>query len=203
MLASSNTGPGTYGDGNQQSPLRGARLGDLVTSDLRGRYAEATRTKLRMVGANQAAVTTSAGLATTNTGLILFNPVGSTVNLEVDKVGAAFTVVQAAVSAFGIQGGFAGAALAGVTADGQYNALVNGPVGQGLIYKAATTVAPVIKKILGAVNTGAATVNGLVPGVWDLEGSIIVPPGGWISIYQSSVSGGGSFFSFEWAEIPV
>lgn len=204
MIVGANTGPVILSDGTQNAPVRSDRLGGLYVVEGRARYAENTRRSLRMVGANQAAVTTSAGLSTTNTGLILFNPVGSTVNLELDKVGLAFIVAFAAGSAIGLQGGFAGAALAGTTVDGQYNALINGPVGQGLIYKAATTVAPVVKKIFGSGLTGAITTTPFVaPTVIDLEGSVIVPPGGWISLYTSTASGAGCFASFEWTEVPA
>jgi hypothetical protein len=205
MIIGANTGPALLADGTQNAPARSDRLGGLYVVEGRARYAENTRRGLRMVGANQAAVTTSAGLSTTNTGLILFNPVGSTVNLEVDKLGLAFIVAFAAGAAIGLQGGFAGAALAGVTVDGQYNALVNGPVGQGLIYKAATTVAPVIKKSLGSGLTGAiTTIPALAPVVIDLEGSVVVPPGGWLSLYTSTASGASACFaSIEWTEVTI
>lgn len=203
MLASLNVGQVvSAADGTQQNPLRGDRLGGLYVVEGRARYAENTRRGIRMVGANQAAVTTSAGLSTTNTGLILFNPVNSTVNLEVDKVSIASIVAFAAGAAIGLQGGYAGAPLAGTTVDGQYNALINGAVGQGLIYKAATTVAPVVRKILSAALTGAITVATSQTLTFDLEGSIVVTPGSWLSLYTSTASGAsGIFGSIEWTEV--
>ena len=205
MLASGNVGQiVSAADGTQQQPLRIDRQGGLFVVEGRARYAENTRRGLRYVGANQAAVTTSAALSTTNTGLILFNPVNSTVNLEVDKVGLASLVLMPAVAAFGIQGGYAGAPLAGTTLDGQYNAALNGSLGQGIIYKAATTVSPVVRKILGALLTGAVTVQTAAPLTYDLEGSIVVTPGSWISIYTSTASGAsGIFASLEWTEVPA
>jgi len=205
MIIGANTGPQLNSDGVQNATLRSDRLGALAVVELRGRYAENTRRGLRMHGANQAAVTTSAGLSTTYTGLVLANPPGSTVNLEIDKVGFAILVAFAAASAIGIMCGYSAAALSAVTADGQYSALVGtGSQGQGVIYKAATLpVAPTVRKVMASGLTGAITTAVEIPGdMIDLEGSIILPPGGFAAFYTSTASGASGFLgSIEWTEV--
>ena len=50
--------------------------------------------------------------------------------------------------------------------------------------------------------TGATTTVPYIPGVIDLEGSIILPPGAYCAFYTSTVSGtAGASFSFQWEEV--
>jgi len=196
MPLGSNTGPQLNSDGSANVSARSDRLGSILMVEGRGRYAENTRRGLRMHGANQAAVTTTVALATTYTGLCLYNPIGSTVNLEIDKFGYSVVVAPAAAMAIG-------PAISGVTADGQYNAYANGPVGQGLIYKAATLpTAPTLRQLLGGVNAAAETAQEVPVPLFDLEGSIILTPGSYLCAYTSTASGAsGMLFSIGWTEV--
>ena len=90
-------GPSSAGSGIQN--LRGGASGEVVVQELHGRYYETAARKAIFAGANTAGVTTSAGFATTCTGLILTNPTGSTVNLVLNKVSYAALVAQTAALA--------------------------------------------------------------------------------------------------------
>ena len=82
---------------------------------------------------------------------------------------------------------------------------VGGAQGYGVAYASATlTATPVVNTIMGTGYTGAITTTPQVPLFYDLEGSIIVPPGGFVCSYTSSASGASAFFgSFSWEEVPV
>jgi hypothetical protein len=58
--------------------------------------------------------------------------------------------------------------------------------------------------VLGYVGTGAITTNTNVPSNFDIEGSIILPPGGYAILYTSAASAASSLLcSFQWEEVPV
>jgi hypothetical protein len=81
-----------------------------------------------------------------------------------------------------------------------------GAVGQGLVDTACTfPTAPIVTHVFASGLTGAITTQEAVSGeLTDLEGSIVIPPGGYAAIYTTTVSGTSGFFgSFQWEEIPV
>jgi hypothetical protein len=172
------------------------------------------QTRLGQLNANSglfkaaaAGVTTDAGLTVTATGLILYNPLASTVNLVVKRVGYAFTVAFAAAAAVGISVGNSASALTGITAATVYpNQAGTGGAGQGLAATAATLpAAPHVDTILGAGDTGAITTSPFgESAMYDVEGSIILTPGAYCKLYTSAASGAsGTFASIEWYEVPA
>jgi len=197
-------GPVTTQDG--ATPLmRFGKSAELIAQELHGRYYETTYRKNMYSGSIVGQVTT-VGLATTYTGLCLANPPGSSVNLVLNKVGVSFLVVFAAASAVGLMTGYSGVALTGVTAVTVRNQLFNGGgPGQGLLASAATLpIAPTVNTIFGAGLTGAITTAPDVFGLFDLEGSLILPPGGYVAIYTSTVSGAASMAaSMSWEEVLI
>src|ERR1700731_3485047 len=56
---------------------RAGRTGDLIVTELHGRYFEQMRSNRMYSAMNQASQALSVGLATTYTGFLLYNPVGS------------------------------------------------------------------------------------------------------------------------------
>ena len=66
--------------------LRQGQLGDLVVSELHGRYYETTYRRNMFTAALPSGTTTSAALATAHTGLILLNPNNSQVNFVINKI---------------------------------------------------------------------------------------------------------------------
>jgi hypothetical protein len=183
------------------------RSSAIVNTEAHGRYREATYQKAMFSGTITGQITT-VGLATTYTGLCLTNPVGSPVNLSVNKVGFAFIVAFAAASTIALMTGFnastAVTQTTPVTVRNQF--FTGGTSGSGLLASAATLpTAPTLNTILGAGLTGAITTATVVtPAVVDLEGGLEIPPGGYVAFYTSTASGAaGGAFSFQWEEIPV
>jgi hypothetical protein len=211
MITQLNIGPGnatvaSLGPGTTPT-LRGGNMGDLIVSELHGRYYESTYRRAVMNGAIAGQVTT-VGLATTYTGLCLSNPIGSTVNLVLLKCGFAFSVAFAAASAIGIMTGYNSSTnvthTTPVTPRSQFFGV--GAAGTGLLDSSATLpTAPTLNTILGMGLTGAiTTVPQVLTSIVDLEGSIILPPGAYAAFYTSTVSGAAAgHFSFTWEEVPL
>lgn len=197
----------------QQAIARLGNMGDVIMSELHGRYYEATYRKSMFTGATQAviATATSAGLTTSVTGLpVLYNPIGNTYNVVLTKIGYSFLIAQpSAASIIGIATGYnATTAVSGtLTSVSPKNRFLNGPAPTAAMYfSAAITLptTPTLDVVLGYVGTGAITTNTNVPSLFDLEGSIILPPGGFAQLYTSAASATSSLLcSFQWEEVPV
>ena len=197
-------GPSSAGSGIQN--LRGGASGEVVVQELHGRYYETAARKAIFAGANTAGVTTSAGFATTCTGLILTNPTGSTVNLVLNKVSYAALVAQTAALIFGLQTGVNPAAqVTQTTPIVPAGNFVGQPQGQGLLASAATlSVAPTRLILLDSLLTGAITTLPQGGKMIDMEGSLVIPPGGFVATYTSAASVASSLaFGFQWEEVPV
>ena len=188
--------------------VRQSHLGEIVVSEGAGRYYEPCYRKQLFRGSNVSGtpVATTAALATTYTGLVLANPPGSAVNLVLNKLGIAQVVAQTGVLAFGLMTGFnASTALSATTAGSQGSQFVGGSAGVGQVYTAATLpTAPSIAEILGMFGTAALTAPTFINELFDLEGSIILPPGGYAALYTSAASVASSFYaSMQWEEKPL
>lgn len=179
---------------------RAGKQGDQIQSKLHGDlYEQAYRGNLFSV-ANQAAVTTTAGLATTFTGLAVANPAGSGVNLVMRHFQCAQFAVGAA-GAIGVMVG-AGAAAGSLTVR---NAKVGGPASATTTASAGATIAtPVLERIVGSVGSLATTGYGLAPAIsYDFEGSLIIPPGYFVASFTSAVTTSALLFGFTWEEVVI
>lgn len=189
-----------------QNPIGGVNavqgLGNDYQSSLLGRIFS---------GGHQAVSATAmtAGLPTTYTGgLVLANPITSTVNLVLNKVKVAFILAQTNAAVIGLGVGVSASALAGtLTAITPQSNNVNltAATPQGLLYSSASItlpVAPYLARILGAVDTGALTVQTqAAPFEIDLQGGIYLPPGGFACILSSASGTASSLFAnFVWSE---
>ncbi len=185
-------------DGSQPM-IRAGQQGDMIVSELHGRYYEqALRGNMYRI-ASQAAVTTTAGLATTWTGLAISNPAGSGVNAVVNL----FSVAQFAVGAAGVVGIMTGAGAAAGSLVPK-NAMVNGATGKVTASAGATIATPVLDITIGQVGSLATTGYGLTPGlVVDLGGSLIIPPGFYAATFTSVVTTTALQFGFQWEEVPI
>jgi hypothetical protein len=186
-----------------QAPMRQGNMGDLIATELHGRYYESTYRRVMFHVATQAAQATTVALATTYTGLCVSNPVGSQVNLVMAKVGIALAAAPAAIAPIGIMAGYnAGINVTHTTpATPRSNFFGAGAAGVGLADVAATLpTAPVlIMPIMGGFT--AAALPGAGPVIVDLEGGLILPPGAYAAIYSlTAVSG---LFAFKWEEVPL
>lgn len=205
MLIQTLTGVQNNQDGAAGIAVRGGKQGDLIVSELHGRYYENTYRKNGFGVASQAVATTTVGLATTYTGLALVNPLKSTVNLVLNKCTVMQSVIQATqVEAFALAYGFNATTDVTLTtpATPQSNFIGSGLVSQA---KAATSATLPTAPLYGdfVTNTPTATSNA-AGAILDLEGSVILPPGAyacWVTPAQASVAG--MWFSFSWEEVPL
>jgi hypothetical protein len=186
------------------STLVTARLGkqgEQLASELHARYYEQTyRGNTFSLCTQGTGVTTTAALATTWTGLGIANPVGSGVNLVLNKFGCAqFAAgVAATVGIMGAAGTIAS------TLTPQSRVIGGGQVSKANGSAGATISTPLLIATFGQVGSVATTAYGLTPGlVVDLEGSIIVPPGSFICSYTAAATTTALQFHFTWEEVPV
>ncbi len=197
-------GPQTYADGSQPTG-RAGKSGEAVIQNLHGLYYEqAVRGNIFYV-ASQAVVTTTVGLATTYTGLVISNPVGSQINAVLLKATMQQSVIQATqIEAYGIALGFN--AVTNVTHTAavapQASKVGSGAVAQVKADSSATLpTAPVYAAFV--TNTSSATTNA-PGGMIDFDGSVILMPGAYamfVTPAQASVAG--LWFSFIWEEVAI
>jgi hypothetical protein len=190
------------GDG-QVVKARGGRQGEQLASELHARYYEQTYRGNMYFAAIQAVATTTVGLATTYTGLVISNPITSVINMVLNKATIMQSVLQSTqVEAYAIATGYNGTTnVTHTTPLAVRTALVGtGKPGIGLADISATLpTAPFYTAFVH--DTATATANGTGQ-VLDFEGSIILPPGGyalWVTPAQASVAG--LWFSFSWEEV--
>lgn len=153
--------------------------------------------------ANSAGVTMSSGLATTYLGICLSNPAASTKNLAVRKISGLFDVAPAGVAALGLITGFAaGGVTVHTTALTLHAAKLGASVSgaQGLVDSACTIVGTPAWTEQFAVNIASTDPVGFNV---DLEGGIIIPPGGYAAVGSVGAAGptSGFFGSIQWEEI--
>jgi hypothetical protein len=199
------TGIQTLNAGTALVTQRADRSGAGLVSQLHARYAQTTLDGAMFSASIQSVATTTVGLATTYTGLVISNPITSTVNMVLTKASIMQSVIQSTqIEAYAIAVGFN--ASTNVTHTAALTPVSN-KIGSGLtaVGKADTSAtlptAPTYHTFVQ--NTGTATANG-TGAVIDLEGSIILTPGAyacWVTPAQASVAG--LWFSFNWEEVPV
>ena len=181
--------------------------GDQITSGLRGRYYEAARRGQVFSACTVAATTWTVGLATTYTGLMLYNP-SSVVNLELLTYGLALSTVQGVSVVFGLAIGTITPAL--YTAMTITNLVTNsslagsGLKSAGVALTAATPLspAPLYAETLGCFNYSSALYATGAAQTVDLASRFILPANSYalVTIGQNAEVG---FASLTWAEVPV
>lgn len=192
-------GPQGSNQDGYEGPFRLGKMADQIVSELHGKYYEQAYRGNMFAVANQAAVTTTAALATTWTGLGISNPVGSGVNLVILR----FTCSQFAVGA--------AAAVGLMTGSGQTagsltprNRVVGGVAAKATASAGATIATPVLEEVYGSVGSLATTGYGLQNGIQaDIAGSLIVPPGFFVASYTTIVTTTALIFGLLWEEVPV
>lgn len=198
-------GPQVLADGAQVLP-RGGRTGEVSTADAHGRYMEAVKRGNVFIAHNVAAQAVSVALATTYTGLVLSNPLGSGKDLVLLGAQFAITVAEVAIASQHLIGGYS--ATTSVThttplaAPGIQNAYLGGgnaPVGK--VDSAATIPTPNYLLPLRSGFTAGALGGPGMGLIVDLGGLIIVPPGGFVAIGALTAVTG--FGALVWEEQPV
>ena len=196
------TPPAGY-TGNTPIPQRGAKFGDGIFSELRGRYSEATWNNMKFHHTQITASVTTIGLAATYVGFGVLNPAGSGVNIELIACNWAFPVAPAAVIVLGLMTGYQASNIVNTPLSPiNQNGFINGAVGKGIAFSAATLVGAINGPILDTIDTGAITVQTQSsPGNVEIAGRIILPPGGWMAFSTSTVANTAGFLGgMEWLE---
>lgn len=151
--------------------------------------------------ANQAAVATTAALATTWTGLGVANPTGSGKNFVFYEFGWSMAVAGSDDGAVGLMTATPGDMAAALTA----KPAMNGK-GSSVSYcdNGATPGTPILERICGDYGTGATNLfTGVGPHIYQIEGSIILPPGRALLNYTTTATTAAFIFYFLWEEIPT
>jgi hypothetical protein len=188
--------------------LRGGRLGDVIASYLQGRYAEQsirTRTYVCFESPMAAGLYT----AVAQTGMCIWNPPGSGVNVSIQSVIIAETS-QNATTAFAVGLTGAGGQFSSPTSTSavttQTSANVAGPArGSAFTYGAGTFVnggsffAPLYFCHIPA--SEAVDTFGLL--FADVAGSLIIPPACWASVAGNAAIAGTHNGAIVYSEIPT
>lgn len=200
-------GEQSLSDGGQ-GRLRQTKNGSLAVMGAGAYFQEAVRNGSVFAIANQAGVTSQAGLSATTPVLTLANPIGSGVNCVLWYAGATCIVSAATAGAVFVAVGTnpAAAAVTGTATTAHRNLLLGGGQPSVVPLLAATLpAAPVAVSILGALLTGAITTIPHQAGIdrW-FNGSIIIAPGANLSIQTGVASGAsGLLCEYIWEEVAV
>ena len=177
------------------------QLGGLQVNSL-GFNAPAAFGKRMFLGANQVGATISNALATVYTGLCLSNPAASGKNLYVGRVTGCLGVAATGQVVLGFISGFL---AAGITVHTTPVVPVPGFIGDptvpvGKVDAACTLVGTPAWFEWLTSNTAA---NSDASFSTDFDGSIVIPPGGYLAIGSLLAAGPAAGFagSFEWTEI--
>lgn len=189
---------GKTGDGK----LRLGNTGEMIKSEYLARYAQIGLDGNSFSAANQAAQAVSVTLATTYTGLMLYNPPNSGKILIPKKIKFALSVAQVAIATIGLIGGWA--AGGGVTAQTaklgvQPTQIGNGGVGVGIPLSQATIVTPTwVAHFTDGFTAGAF---GGPQAPIDLDGTFQILPGGFLGIGALTAVTGMGFLT--WDEVDI
>lgn len=200
MQISAPTGPVIKtGDGNNLTLLRTGNQNSLIQDQLHGIYYEQAYRGNMFHVSNQAAVSTTAGLATTWTGLAISNPAGSGVNAVINYFGVSQFAAGVA-GAIGIMTGSGAAAGSLIPRP----SLVGAPTGKVTASAGATIATPVLEIVCGSVGSVATTAYGLVTTPpFDVQGALVVPPGFYAASFTSAATTTALLFTFQWEEVAI
>jgi len=157
--------------------------GNLIVLSLGSKYQNAVLQGNVYTASSQAARTWSVALNTTHTGLVVSNPVNSGKNLVILKASFVLSVAPVAIASIGL---FTGYSTAGIVTHTTplvpTNCLVGGALGTATADDAATLVGTPVwaMQMMGGFTAGA--LPSTTPSVIDVDGAIIVKPGGYCGI---------------------
>lgn len=204
MLLQQQTGPTVNSDGSYPN-VRGGKGGDMIVSELNGRYYEQNYRGNVYFAANTAAQALSVASAT-YTGLAVANPTGSGKNLVLIDAAFGLQTLQSGFSAI-VLGYAATVALTtgNSTGPGGLPCLVGTSGGSVAKVGASATLgaAPTIMRVLAGaqwVTTGQTSNIQLVKD--EMSGNVIIPPGQLFCIEAITTAVTG-LASFTWAEVAI
>lgn len=215
FMAPGIVGPILGGDGTTPATGRQGKTGEAIIAQGHGKYYElASRALLAFACDQGAGVAVPTTLSTTCVAA-LYNPINSGKRLALVKVsvgyvsgtmgaGAIFHCVTPQVSGTSQTKPSGGTSLTSYWTDVNNLGLAAAPV--GLVTTASTVVAPIAyRPIVSTFPELATTANGFQPVTDDMDGEIVLEPGGSYQI-QGILGAGGSSpkvtIGIVWAEIP-
>jgi hypothetical protein len=187
-------------DASNQPILQG-KSGEQIYADLHGKwYTSAYRGRVFYGSSLIAGVIIPVNTATAAT-FTLFNPAGSTVNLELICLDIGWPAAATSVVAT-ILGSVSKQTPTSVTSGGVVNStfIGGGAVSQAALYTAATITAITTHLPLLQVTS---TADAMVASHYEFDGRVILPPGSLITLTSTPVQTAVAIPSFCWAEYPV
>jgi hypothetical protein len=184
--------------------LRTDERGALAVTAAGGSLADAAIAGRLFSVANQTHVTTTAALATTWTGLGVGNPAASGKLYVFHEFGWAQEVVMNTEGSYGLMvatngaEGSTGMSAAIVARCARYGYATT----SALCDDGATIGTPILIRHFGSSMEGAiTTVPSLGGNIYDLKGSIVIPPGYALLTYTFAIQTNSVLFHFVWEEI--
>lgn len=208
MKAEIEVGPQINADGTT-NVMRQTRLGALATTELHGKYSEQT-VRGNVYTAVSASASLLAATGTAITPLSLYNPPGSGKNLYLIRTHLLPTVAPGTQ----VTGAFAyyfvnNPILSSATASTVNSNLIGAnQKGVGLAYSTITvTPAPAVL-LPFATKFGTAAPTSTFPTriVDDVDGQIVIGPGGFLTVEETAADTTSNYFAivaFVWEEVPV
>jgi hypothetical protein len=195
-------------EGSENS-LAASTDGSLYVKQGTGKYTEAVKAGRVFVACNQAAVAVTAAMATTYTGLVLFNPSTSGKDYVLLRFGYSLTI--AAPTAATVIGLMTGTVVTAATMDAASaitprNRYVGTANSSAAIVDNACTLngTPVLEQVFSQVGTGATSVSTVLPPCEiDLDGSMVIKPSSYVAVYSFAANTACGIFSFMWEEVNV
>lgn len=182
-----------------QAPVRLGSSGEVVVTDLHGKYYEQVVRGNVFGASNAAAQAVSVALATTYTGICLSNTSGSGKNLVLLSAAFALSVAPAAIASIHLISG--SGTVTHTAALTPFSMLIGGSaVATAKADSQATIPTPIYTmSLMGGFTAGAlpSSPNVLV----DIAGQIVIAPGGFVAIGALTAATG--FGSFVWEEVAV
>lgn len=198
MLIEGKVGSISGADGTV-NPLTTDEFGSLFTANASGKYAAAARAGRLFSVCNQTNVTTTAALATTWTGLGVGNPATSGKDYIFHEFGWAQEVVMNTEGVIGLMVAPVGdMAQAIVPRCAKYGYATT----TALTDNGATIGTPILIRVCGSSMEGAiSTVPSLGMNIYNIDGSIVIPPGYALLTYTFAIQTSSIQFHFVWEEV--
>ena len=180
--------------------LRAGGQGELIVSEFMGRFYELAYRGFLFHACTQAPSTIPATIGATAATASLSNSVGSGKNLILLQVGCNLTSAAAAASDVCLVGLInLTTAVTHTTPGTVNNCLIGGPAGVGLFDVSSTLpTAPTARFLLTSVVAASSITP--APGILNIDGGLIIPPGGYVAVNATSAVN--AMVSFLWAELP-
>lgn len=183
------------------NPLRTDNTGALAVFNSGGKYTEAALAGRLFSVCNQTNVTTTAALATTWTGLGVGNPASSGKNYIFHEFGWAQEVVMNTEGVIGLMAATVGDMAQTITPRcAKYGAATT----VALTDNGATIGTPILLRVCGSSMEGEiSTIPSMGPKIYNIDGSIVIPPGYALLTYTFAIQTASIQFHFVWEEVDV